>query len=358
MWKRLKLILKWPVRIFGILMAVLILFIVEENIRGKIALHSYLRQLHHQGEKLSFVELGFSKTSPPSDALAELIAAGKELETLGENARFNAPAISVDGRYTSYNLVDPRSGKVDIWIRDITRRISSRFTVGPGDNTGSIWSPDGSQVVFSSTRTGQGDLFVKPTNGHADETLLLGTEERKTPTGWSRDGRYIAYQSGSPTNKIDLWALPTFGDRKPIPVVVTAANESNLTFSPDGRFVAYGSDQSGTGQIYVQSFPTPTAVWQVSNAGGVDAVWRADGKELIYRAPDQRLMAVEMPGGEGSQPSVPHPLFLARLDFTAFGGRNRIAVMPDGQRFILISPPARGALVPTTVVLNWAAELK
>ena len=133
---------------------------------------------------------------------------GKELETLGDNGMFSVPAVSVDGRFISYNVVDPRSGKVDVWVRDVTRAISSRFTVGPGDNSSPIWSPDGSQVVFSSTRTGQNDLFVKPANGQGEETLLLKTDERKIATDWSRDGRYIAYQSGSPTNKQDLWYCP------------------------------------------------------------------------------------------------------------------------------------------------------
>jgi hypothetical protein len=44
----------------------------------------------------------------------------------------------------------------------------------------------------------------------------------------------------------------------------------------------------------VLSFPAASGKWQVSNTGGFDPKWRADGKELIYRAADQKLMAVDI----------------------------------------------------------------
>jgi len=37
--------------------------------------------------------------------------------------------------------------------------------------------------------------------------------------------------------------------------------------------------------------------------------------------------------------------------------RNRFAPSIDGQRFLLVATPARDAMTPTTVVLNWMADL-
>ena len=67
--------------------------------------------------------------------------------------------------------------------------------------------------------------------------------------------------------------------------------------SPDGRFLAYTSNESGRFEVYVQSFPGPGGKWQISTAGGGEPHWRADGKELYYRAPDQKVMAVEIRAG-------------------------------------------------------------
>jgi Tol biopolymer transport system component len=281
---------------------------------------------------------------------------GKELETVGDVGEITNPAFSRDGRRLAYALADPRSAKVDIWIRDLARGVSSRFTFGPGDNTDPIWSPDGSRVVFNSSRNGAGDLFEKPASGQGEESLLLKSDQLKVPTDWSRDGRYVAYQTRDPKSDFDIWVLPTFGDRKPIPVVVSPATEVFPIFSPDGRFVAYRSNESGNNEIYVQPFPRATGKWQVSNAGGNDPSWRADGKELIYRAPDQRLMSVEIREDPDFQASVPRPLFVAPVNVAGIV-RNRYTIAADAQRFLLVASPGRDAMVPTTVVLNWSAEL-
>ena len=70
-----------------------------------------------------------------------------------------------------------------------------------------------------------------------------------------RDGRYILYQEENLKTKSDLWILPTFGDRKPQPLLSGPFNEYFASFSPDGRWIAYSSDESGSVQLYVQSFP-------------------------------------------------------------------------------------------------------
>ncbi len=281
---------------------------------------------------------------------------GAQSEAVGDLGELMNPALSRDGNRVAYQIADPRSAKDDIWIRDIARGVSSRFTFGPGNNRAPVWSPDGSRVAFQSSRNGPPDLYEKPASGQGEEVELLKSDRPKQPTDWSRDGRYIAYQVQTSSTDTDLFVLPTFGDRKPVPVVVSPAFETNLIFSPDGRFVAYRSDESGANQIYVQTFPLPAGKWQISNQGGTDPSWRADGKELIYRAPDQRLMSVEIRASDGFQASIPRPLFLTRIQ-TAGGARNRYATAADGQRFLLVAPPSREAMIPTTVVLNWSAEL-
>jgi hypothetical protein len=55
--------------------------------------------------------------------------------------------------------------------------------------------------------------------------------------------------------------------------------------------VAYQSNESGLYEIYVRPFPATTGgQWQISTAGGIQARWRRDGKELYYIAPDGHLM--------------------------------------------------------------------
>jgi Tol biopolymer transport system component len=251
---------------------------------------------------------------------------------------------------------DPQSGKSNIWIRDLARGTTSRFTFGSNDDSNAVWSPDGRTIVFASNRGNDFQLFQKSTGGAGTESELLVTDERKFPNDWSRDGRYIAFQSRGKKTGWDIWVLPTFGDRKPFPVVQTPFVEIRPAFSPDGRWLAYQSNESGRNEIYAQAFPDAAAGrWQISTAGGTEPAWRSDGKELFYLGPDLKLMSVPIPGGETLQPGAPVALFQARVQ--AIPVRNRYLATADGQKFLVLSPPGREAMSPTTVVLNWNADL-
>ncbi|HXM76822.1 MAG TPA: hypothetical protein VN971_08600, partial [Thermoanaerobaculia bacterium] len=280
---------------------------------------------------------------------------GKELDPVGERGEYSNPALSRAGDRLAFGLADPHSGKNDVWIRDLARGVSSRFTFGGANNGVPLWSPDGSTIVFRSDRNGEFDLFEKSASGQGEEKTLLKNDETKFASDWSRDGRYIAYASRGKKTGWDAWALPTFGDRKPLPIVAGQFAELNPMFSPDTRFVAYQSNESGRFEIYVQSFPVASGKWQVSSSGGSDASWRADGKELYYRSAEQKLMAVDIQTGESFKAGIPRPLFAARVQPSV--SRNKYVPSADGKRFLLVAPLGRESLIPTTVVLNWHAEL-
>ena len=153
----------------------------------------------------------------------------------------------------------------------------------------------------------------------------------------------------------DIMALPVEGDRKPVPVVATSFNETNAQFSPDGRWIAFQSNESGRARDLRPAVPAAGAKVRISRAGGVQARWRRDGKELFYLAPDQRLMAVPIQldaelerGGCGNARGTVHHLSGGRS--AECSGRHYM-VSRDGQRFLMDT--LREVTIPITVVLNW-----
>jgi Tol biopolymer transport system component len=296
------------------------------------------------------------RTGEAGNRLLWVDRTGREIEALGDPGEYATPALSPDGRRLAYRLADPRSAKADIWIRDLVRGVNSRFTFAAGNNEAPIWSPDGATIVFNSDRGGVPAMYEKPASGQGEEKVLFQTPEIKVPTDWSRDGRYIAFMHRSAKTDFDVWVLPMFGDRKPFAVIESPFVDTQPRFSPDGRFIAYASNESGRVEVYVQTFPAASGKWQISNAGGGDPVWRGDGREIFYRATDQKLMAVDIQTAGGFQAGVPRNLFLSSV--VPGNARNKHIVSPDGQRFLLVAPLGGQALVPTTVVLNWYAELQ
>jgi Tol biopolymer transport system component len=280
---------------------------------------------------------------------------GKVLGTAGEPGDYRELALSPDG--TRVALMK-RSGQAsDLWLLDLSRDTSTRFTFGlaTGIDSHPVWSPDGSRIIFSSGN----DLYQKPTSSVKDAELLLKSHAPQAMS-WSRDGRFLLYRMFDPKTDWDFWVLPLEGDKKPVPFLVNAFREDDARFSPDGHWVAYISDESGDYEVYVRSFAmnsTGTAVeaggkWQISNGYGDQPCWRGDGRELYYRARDGQVMAVEIATNPEFRPGKPQPLgFLAGAEWDCTA---------DGRRFLVATPKTTGKgdrPEPYTVILNWQASL-
>jgi Tol biopolymer transport system component len=281
---------------------------------------------------------------------------GKEISEAGKPSAFNTTALSPDGNRLAFDLTDAQSGKRDIWIRDLKRGVSSRFTFDPSNNNSPLWSSDGSRIVFASDRKGAPSLYQKAASGTGPEEELFSCGERLVASDWSRDGRYIAVNRLSAKTSFDIWIVPADGKSKPFPFLHEPYSEVLPSFSPDGRFIAYMSNESKRMEIFVQQFPGPGGKWQVSTDGGVEPHWSADGKEIFYLSPDRKIMSVAVEAGPGFTVSIPKPLFDARIQ--PGQRRNSYLVSRDGKEFLLLSPLSKERMQPITVVLNWAAALR
>ena len=173
--------------------------------------------------------------------------------------------------------VEDRQGRGDIWMHDLARRVSSRFTFDPANDFAPIWSPDDTRVVFSSNRNSGGDLYVKASSGAGSEERVFASPDRKTVTQWPSDGRLLFGVFAAAMTSIDMWSL-SLPDGKATPVLQTEFTEGGGQLSPDGRWLAYHSNESGRMEVYVQPFPGPGAKWKVSRDGGQYSRWRGTGR--------------------------------------------------------------------------------
>jgi Tol biopolymer transport system component/predicted Ser/Thr protein kinase len=285
---------------------------------------------------------------------------GEELDEAGDAAEFVNTSVSPSGDRVIVEIRDPRSGNGDLWVRDLKRNVSSRFTFDAGNDSGPLWSPDGNHIVFSSDRGNEGfGIYRKLASGAGEVELLYHSDVFVAAASFSPDGRHVALykQSGGATGW-DLWILPLDGeDRgKAYPFLEGPFVEVRPMFSPDGRWIAYDSSESGRMEVYAQQFPGPGGKWQISTEGGTEPSWNADGSELFYISPDQKMMRVEVKTGDTLVVGLPEPLFESRVHPAL--QRNRYLVTDNGQRFLIMRPMTRDSVFPTTVVLNWAETLR
>jgi len=242
----------------------------------------------------------------------------------------------------------------DIWLIDILRGGTTRLIVDAAVDQFPMWSPDGSQIAFTSNRQGVYDLYLKQSSGAEAEEPLLQSATAKIVEDWSADGRFLLYQEAGLKTGWDLWALPMVGERKPMAIVNSAFEERNGQFSPDGHWVAYQSNVTGRFEFYVQAFPSTGAKWQVSTAGGTFPRWRADGGELFFIAPDAKLMSVPV-GISGSTFKAESPIALFQTRIVTGGPatlQTQYAVSRDG-RFLINTQVDESTTTPITLILNW-----
>jgi Tol biopolymer transport system component len=286
-------------------------------------------------------------------------ASGRQTGTVGAASPYQNPAISPDMQRVAVFRQDGGAG--DVWIFDLMRGTSSRFTFDPSLDTSPIWSPDGSRIVFASNRGGVFDLYEKDSGGAGQEQQLLKSGEPKIPEDWSHNGRFIVYRTQRPQTGLDLWVLPLEGNRDPRPLLQSPFAEMSGRFSPDGRWMAYVSNETGQFEVYVQTFPTSGGKWQISSGGGVQPRWRKDGKMLYFMslgtAVDRQVMAVDIatsPDG-ALKAGVAQGLFAVN-PVNLLTDRNSWDVTPDGQRFLVNTSTAQaqtGQVAPVIVVVNW-----
>ena len=286
--------------------------------------------------------------SVPNSSLVWFDRAGKPLTVVGPSGEYRNLELSPDDRFVAFE----RGSPADVWVLDLQRGLTSRFTSNAGVDSSPVWSPDGRTIAFTTDRDGQGNIYERAFGVVGEDTLLLKTGGPKTPTDWSRDGRYLAYVLG-----LDIWAVPMSGDRQPLRITETPFSEKESTLSPDGRWIAYASTESGRFEVYIQSFPKPGIKQQVSTTGGIAPRWKRDGTELLYLAADGKLMAASAnPRSSSLELNTPSPLFQTSLTFaTTVDARIRAQydISIDG-RFLMGVTPAE-AFTHINVILNWSA---
>jgi Tol biopolymer transport system component len=293
--------------------------------------------------------LVFQEDATPGFQLTWHDREGRPTGTLGGPADYGDLTLSPDGRRVLVSVAEPGSTNRDLWIFDVMRGVRTRFTFDPAPETHSIWSPDGSRIVFDSQRKGHRDLYEKAADGTGAEQLLLADEFDKNPMGWSPDGRFILYARRRGAD-VKIWVLPLVGDRRPYPFRETTASfQLGGSFSPDGRWVAFFSSESGRSEIYVAPFSNPGRATQISTDGGLDARWSRDGKEIYYRWQGQLMAAAISAGREGIEVGEVKPLFaLPRV-----GRRFTCDASSDGQRFLAVTSRTQAGTEPLTLLQNW-----
>jgi Tol biopolymer transport system component len=191
---------------------------------------------------------GAPATSPPVPAISS-------------TRRDAIPHIAPDGQHVTFTST--RSGENEIWRADISGGSAVQLTSMRTNPGWPRWSPDGQLIAFHTNGVdGNGDIFFVPAEGGPVRNLTAHTATDVFPS-FSRDGRWV-YFSSPRTGRSMIWKAPVAGGE----AVQVSTNPGLMAIeSPDGAYFYYTDATSAN---------SPSALWRIPAAGGA-AVKIAEG---------------------------------------------------------------------------------
>ena len=279
---------------------------------------------------------------------------GREESLAAEPDRYAQPLLSPDGTRLAVSVGDFQRGS-DIYIYDIARNNFTQLTFSDEGECCPVWTPDGEHVVFTSTREGTPNLYLKNADGTGEVERLTDSNLNHFAYAWSADGDTLVLTSGA-----DVHTWSSDGAPTTTPLFDSAFTKNRPSMSPDGRWIAYGSDEDGAFNVYVQPFPdVDGGKWKVSTQGGFHPVWSPDGSELFYVS-GNAMMVAPITTNPTFQHGNSEVVFEGPYDLA--GGLRTFDLSPEGTRFLLRKPADAQTddfVAPLDLVLvqNWFEEL-
>jgi Tol biopolymer transport system component len=153
------------------------------------------------------------------------------------------------------------------------------------------WSPDGTRIAFSSTRTvgpphTNGHIFVMEADGSGEERVLFELENAGSPA-WSPDGARIAF-AGERDGNWEIYVIRADGSGL-MQLTDDPGFDYGPTWAPDGARIAFSRDVDGTGPsapehgIYVMDADGSNPR-QLTQGHGVQPAWSPDGSAIAFAA--------------------------------------------------------------------------
>jgi len=279
---------------------------------------------------------------------------GRELGTVdAARARYTEIRLAPDNQRVA--VVRAASAQQSaVWVLDLVRRGATRIAETQHLNYFVSWSPDGKQLVYTNDDSGTETLFVRdagaalPTKPFYSSSVLF-----KKSQCWSPDGKVLLFTQRTPDTQNDLMTVSTSGERTATPFLNESFNEDGGRFSPDGRWVAYFSDEAGTNDVYVRSFPRPDRKYRVTTDGGTWVTWKRDGTALLIAGADgHQLKMADVRAGPELSIAVPRVVGHLPADTVAWDSAG------DLQRLLVSVPGEGNPGLSLTVVVDWLSLLR
>jgi Tol biopolymer transport system component/predicted Ser/Thr protein kinase len=204
------------------------------------------------------------------------------------------PSVSPDGRtvaFTRFNRFDDQG----IYLLQLTEDLKpkgepKRLTSMKGLGFQPAWTPNGQDIIFTSTAIGRTlSLWRVPVYRAGQEEPLAFAQQNAYHPAVSGKGNRLAYaEGGAETVDTDIWQLTLSGPANaagpPARLIASTRADSAPQYSPDGKHIAFESFRSGLQGIWVCDADGSNFVDVFLQAGSNSGTphWSPDGQRIAF----------------------------------------------------------------------------
>lgn len=198
-----------------------------------------------------------------------------------------SPRISPDNARLAFSSIGREGWTIRMYSLELGRMVAFPAGVAGGSNLSPSWSGDGSKVAFSSSRSGDPEIWVSDSSGSNLRKVTSFHGPDVSPTWNPRTNSQIAWVSGR-TGLPQIYVMDADGAN--IQRMTDGGYAISPSWSPNGQFLAfswnrkYGPGAPGGQDIYVMDIASKRWLQLTHESGSNDfPSWSPDGRHLVFQ---------------------------------------------------------------------------
>jgi TolB protein len=207
-----------------------------------------------------------------------------------------SPRISPDNSRLAFSSLGKEGWAIRMFSLDLGRMVAFPGGIAGGSNLSPSWSGDGNKIAFSSSRSGDPEIWVCDSNGGNLRKLTAFRGPDVSPTWNPKTNEQIAWVSGR-TGLPQVYIMDAGGAN--VQRMTDQGYAVSPSWSPSGQFLAfswdrkYGPGAPGGRDIYVMDIASLKWIQLTHDAGVNDfPSWAPDGRHLVFQRDMGRESAI------------------------------------------------------------------
>jgi len=162
----------------------------------------------------------------------------------------SSPTWSPDGSQVMFS--SSMQGPADLYVSDASGNRPKRITFSSANaaNTSPAWNPKtGQSVAYVSDRGGVPQLYLMNADGTNSQKFDLPDMGYVIDPAWSPNGQLLAFSWRRPSGNYDIYIMDAIS-RKTIEITRDSGRNERPCWAPDGRHIVFESTRGGSRQIW------------------------------------------------------------------------------------------------------------